>query len=360
MVNAFGCIWLGVGGIEAEAAMLGSLHSMLISRGHRFPPTRPLSEGATATDLVLTVTEMLRRRASSEIRGVLRFGTVHAKRSGPRHDCQHGARVWRDDGILPRDSGKHWPICNSLARSAEQDRARRAYCKEQMLFRTDQTARALFNDTLELDLGTVEPTVLVEASQDRVRAARQNHPLRRLWKERQRSTLPSENNGDSFDLSSGAVVIAAIQTATNTSNPSLMLARACWQRKRSSAACTSSPGSNQPCAGSKVVTDYLQAAGLTPYLEKLNFIWSATVVPLHRQQRPLPDAIGAALKDNNLIAVAVLSGNRILKPEHPLVRANYLASPPLVVLTPLRTHGRGALRPNRSGTIRAASRLSEG
>src|SRR6202040_2083237 len=143
-----------------------------------------------------------------------------------------------------------------------------------------------------------------------------------------------KNNGDSFDLSSGAVVIAAITSCTNTSNPSLMLGAALLAKKAVEHGLSVKPWVKTSLApGSKVVTDYLQAAGLTPYLEKLNFhLVGYGCTTCIGNSGPLPDAIGAAIKDNNMVAVAVLSGNRNFEGRiHPLVRANYLASPPLVV-----------------------------
>src|SRR6201981_1845774 len=142
------------------------------------------------------------------------------------------------------------------------------------------------------------------------------------------------NNGDSFDLSSGAVVIAAITSCTNTSNPSLMLGAGLVAKKAVERGLHVKPWVKTSLApGSKVVTDYLAASGLMPYLEKLNFhLVGYGCTTCIGNSGPLPDAIGAAIKDNNLVAVAVLSGNRNFEGRiHPLVRANYLASPPLVV-----------------------------
>ena len=143
-----------------------------------------------------------------------------------------------------------------------------------------------------------------------------------------------KNNGDSFELSSGAVVIAAITSCTNTSNPSLMLGAALLAKKAVERGLTTKPWVKTSLApGSKVVTDYLAAAGLTQYLEQLKFnLVGYGCTTCIGNSGPLPDAIGAAIKDNNMVAVAVLSGNRNFEGRiHPLVRANYLASPPLVV-----------------------------
>jgi aconitate hydratase len=221
------------------------------------------------------------------------------------------------------------------ARSAEQIALVEAYCKEQMLFRNDQTPAPLFNDTLELDLGSVEPTVAgPKRPQDRVALRQAKASFTKVVEGTPAKHVAVRNNGDSFDLSSGAVVIAAITSCTNTSNPSLMLGAGLLAKKAVERGLRVKPWVKTSLApGSKVVTDYLLAAGLTPYLEKLNFhLVGYGCTTCIGNSGPLPDAIGAAIKDNQLIAVAVLSGNRNFEGRiHPLVRANYLASPPLVV-----------------------------
>jgi aconitate hydratase len=210
-----------------------------------------------------------------------------------------------------------------------------AYCKEQMLFRTDATAAPLFNDTLELDLGSVEPTVAgPKRPQDRVALRQAKASFAKVVEGTPDKHVSVRNNGDSFDLSSGSVVIAAITSCTNTSNPSLMLGAGLLAKKAVERGLHVKPWVKTSLApGSKVVTNYLQAAGLTPYLEKLKFhLVGYGCTTCIGNSGPLSDAIGAAIKDNNLIAVAVLSGNRNFEGRiHPLVRANYLASPPLVV-----------------------------
>src|SRR5437660_7300284 len=221
------------------------------------------------------------------------------------------------------------------ARSAEQIALVEAYCKEQMLFRTDQTPPPLFNDALELDLGTVEPTVAgPKRPQDRVALRQAKASFAKVLEGTPAKHVAVRNNGDSFDLSSGAVVIAAITSCTNTSNPSLMLGAGLLAKKAVERGLHVKPWVKTSLApGSKVVTDYLLAARLTPYLEKLNFhLVGYGCTTCIGNSGPLPDAIGAAIKDNNLIAVAVLSGTRNFEGRiHPLVRANYLASPTLVV-----------------------------
>ena len=335
MVNALGVFGWGVGGIEAEAAMLGQPSSMLIPEVIGFRLHGRLSEGATATDLVLTVTEMLRKKGVVG-KFVEFYGSGLSTLSVPDRATianmapEYGATM----GFFPVDA-ETLAYLQFTARSAEQIALVEAYCKEQMLFRTDQTPAPLFNDTLELDLGTVEPTVAgPKRPQDRVALRQAKSSFTKVVEGTPAKHVAVRNNGDSFDLSSGAVVIAAITSCTNTSNPSLMLGAGLLAKKAVERGLHVKPWVKTSLApGSKVVTDYLQAAGLTPYLEKLNFhLVGYGCTTCIGNSGPLPDAIGAAIKDNNLIAVAVLSGNRNFEGRiHPLVRANYLASPPLVV-----------------------------
>jgi aconitate hydratase len=335
MVNALGVFGWGVGGIEAEAAMLGQPSSMLIPEVVGFRLHGRLSEGATATDLVLTVTEMLRKKGVVG-KFVEFYGSGLSTLSVPDRATianmspEYGATM----GFFPVDK-ETLAYLQFTARSAEQIALVEAYCKEQMLFRTDETPTPLFNDTLELDLGAVEPTVAgPKRPQDRVALRQAKSSFTKVVEGTPAKHVAVRNNGDSFDLSSGAVVIAAITSCTNTSNPSLMLGAGLLAKKAVERGLHVKPWVKTSLApGSKVVTDYLLAAGLTQYLEKLNFhLVGYGCTTCIGNSGPLPDAIGAAIKDNNLIAVAVLSGNRNFEGRiHPLVRANYLASPPLVV-----------------------------
>jgi aconitate hydratase len=223
------------------------------------------------------------------------------------------------------------------ARSQEQVALVEAYCKEQMLFRTDSTPDPLFSDTLELDLGTVEATVAgPKRPQDRVALKNAKSSFTKVVEGATDKKIAIKNNGDTFDLSSGAVavVIAAITSCTNTSNPSLMLGAGLLAKKAVERGLQVKPWVKTSLApGSKVVTDYLRAAGLDTYLDKLKFnLVGYGCTTCIGNSGPLSDAISAAIKENNLVAVAVLSGNRNFEGRvHPLVRANYLASPPLVV-----------------------------
>jgi aconitate hydratase len=221
------------------------------------------------------------------------------------------------------------------ARGAEQIALVEAYCKEQMLFRTDEMPDPEFSDKLELDLSSVEPTVAgPKRPQDRVSLRNAKSSFTKVVEGTPEKHVAVRNNGDSFDLSSGAVVIAAITSCTNTSNPSLMLGAGLLAKKAVERGLRVKPWVKTSLApGSKVVTDYLDASGLTKYLDLLKFqLVGYGCTTCIGNSGPLPDAIGAAIKDNNLIAVSVLSGNRNFEGRiHPLVRANYLASPPLVV-----------------------------
>jgi aconitate hydratase len=335
MINALGVFGWGVGGIEAEAAMLGQPSSMLIPEVVGFRLHGRLHEGATATDLVLTVTEMLRKKGVVG-KFVEFYGSGLSSLSVPDRATianmapEYGATM----GFFPVDA-ETLAYLHFTARSHEQIALVEAYCKEQMLFRTDETPAPLFNSTLELDLGTVESTIAgPKRPQDRVPLRQAKSSFTKVVEGTPTKKVAVRNNGDSFDLSSGSVVIAAITSCTNTSNPSLMLGAGLLAKKAVERGLQVKPWVKTSLApGSKVVTDYLLAAGLTPYLEKLKFhLVGYGCTTCIGNSGPLPDAIGAAIKDNNLIAVAVLSGNRNFEGRiHPLVRANYLASPPLVV-----------------------------
>ena len=335
MVNALGVFGWGVGGIEAEAAMLGQPSSMLIPEVVGFRLHGRLREGATATDLVLTVTEMLRKKGVVG-KFVEFYGSGLSTLSVPDRAVianmapEYGATM----GFFPVDA-ETLAYLHFTARSHEQVALVEAYCKEQFLFRSDQTPDPAFSDTLELDLSSVEPTVAgPKRPQDRVPLRQAKSSFTKVVEGTPDKHVQVRNNGDSFDLSSGAIVIAAITSCTNTSNPSLMLGAALLAKKAVERGLQIKPWVKTSLApGSKVVTEYLLAANLTQYLDKLKFnLVGYGCTTCIGNSGPLPEAIGAAIKDNNLVAVAVLSGNRNFEGRiHPLVRANYLASPPLVV-----------------------------
>ena len=335
MVNALGVFGWGVGGIEAEAAMLGQPSSMLVPAVVGFKLHGKLPEGATATDLVLTVTEMLRKKGVVG-KFVEFYGTGLSTLSVPDRATianmapEYGATM----GFFPVDK-ETLAYLQFTARPQEQIALVEAYCKEQGLFRTDETADPVFSDMLSLDLGTIEPTIAgPKRPQDRVSLHAAKNSFTKVVEGSPAKHAQVRNNGDSFDLSSGAVVIAAITSCTNTSNPSLMLGAGLLAKKAVQRGLQVKPWVKTSLApGSKVVTDYLLKAGLTEYLDKLKFnLVGYGCTTCIGNSGPLPEAIGAAIKENNMVAVAVLSGNRNFEGRiHPLVRANYLASPPLVV-----------------------------
>ncbi len=336
MVNALGVFGWGVGGIEAEAAMLGQPLSMLVPEVVGFKLHGKLQEGATATDLVLTVTEILRKKGVVG-KFVEFFGsglsnlTVPDRATIANMAPEYGATM----GFFPVDN-ETLDYLRFTARGEEHIALVEAYCKEQGLFRTDATPDPAFSDKLELDLGTVEPTLAgPKRPQDRVSLKNAKTSFTKVLEALPKTAeVPVKNNGDAFQLSSGAVVIAAITSCTNTSNPSLMLGAGLLARNAVQRGLQVKPWVKTSLApGSKVVTDYLNAAGLTAYLDRLKFhLVGYGCTTCIGNSGPLADSIGAAIKDNSLVAVAVLSGNRNFEGRvHPLVRANYLASPPLVV-----------------------------
>jgi aconitate hydratase len=313
MINALGVFGWGVGGIEAEAAMLGQPSSMLIPEVVGFRLHGRLREGATATDLVLTVTEMLRKKGVVG-KFVEFYGSGLSSLSVPDRATianmspEYGATM----GYFPVDA-ETLAYLHFTGRGQEHIALVEAYCKEQMLFRNDNTPEPLFNDTLELDLGSVEPTVAgPKRPQDRVALRQAKASFAKVMEGTPVKNIAVRNNGDSFHLSSGSVVIAAITSCTNTSNPSLMLGAGLLAKKAVERGLHVKPWVKTSLApGSKVVTNYLAAAGLTPYLEKLNFhLVGYGCTTCIGNSGPLSEPIGAEIKVNNLLAVGVLSGNR--------------------------------------------------
>jgi len=334
MVNGLGVFGWGVGGIEAEAAMLGQPLSMLIPPVVGFKLHGRLPEGATATDLVLTVTEILRKHGVVG-KFVEFYGTGLSNLTLPDRATlanmapEYGATM----GFFPVDS-ETLAYLRFTSRQDDRIRLVEAYTKEQGIFRTDQTPDPIFTERLELDLAKVVPTMAgPKRPQDSV-------PLTQAKTSFEKSLgaapkhVAVQNNGDKFDLADGSVVIAAITSCTNTSNPSLMLGAGLLAKKAVERGLSSKPWVKTSFApGSKVVTDYLEKAGLWPFLEKLRFhLVGYGCTTCIGNSGPLPDSIGKAIKENNLVAVSVLSGNRNFEGRiNPLCRANYLASPPLVV-----------------------------
>jgi aconitate hydratase A / 2-methylisocitrate dehydratase len=334
MVNGLGVFGWGVGGIEAEAAMLGQPLSMLVPSVVGFKLHGRLPAGATATDLVLTVTQMLRKKGVVG-KFVEFYGTGLSSLTLPDRATianmapEYGATM----GFFPVDV-ETLNYLRFTARSEDQAQLVEAYSKEQGLFRTDQTPDPVFSDVLELDLAKVVPTIAgPKRPQDSVALTQAKASFEKTLTESPRHASV-QSNGDKFDLSDGSVVIAAITSCTNTSNPSLMLGAGLLAKKAVERGLATKPWVKTSFApGSKVVTDYIEKAGLWPYLNQLRFnLVGYGCTTCIGNSGPLPESIGKAVKENNLVAVSVLSGNRNFEGRiNPLCRANYLASPPLVV-----------------------------
>ena len=334
MINGLGVVGWGVGGIEAEACMLGQPISMLLPEVVGFKLKGKLAEGCTATDLVLTVTQMLRKKGVVgkfvEFYGPGVAALPLADRATIGNMApEYGATI----GFFPIDH-QTLDYLRLSNRSAEQIALVEAYAKAQGLFLTPESPDPEYSDSLELDLGTVVPSMAgPKRPQDRINLPDVKKNFLDTLTAAQKSAEIA-TNGSKSTIQDGSVVIAAITSCTNTSNPSVMIAAGLLAKKAVEKGLKIKPWVKSSLApGSKVVTDYLNDAGLTPYLEKLKFnLVGYGCTTCIGNSGPLPEAIGAAIKDNNLVAVAVLSGNRNFEGRiNSLVRANYLASPPLVV-----------------------------
>src|ERR1700691_5578278 len=334
-INALGVVGWGVGGIEAEACMLGQPISMLLPEVVGFKLFGKLPEGCTATDLVLTVTQMLRKKGVVgkfvEFYGAgLSALSVADRATIANMAPEYGATM----GFFPVDAGtlQYLRMSNRDAHTLELVEK---YSKEQMLFRTDDTRDPLFSDTLELDLASVVPSMAgPKRPQDRLTLPEVRKNFRDAFKDASTRKAKLEMNGESCEMESGAVVIAAITSCTNTSNPSVMVGAGLLAKKAVEKGLKSKPWVKTSLApGSKVVTEYLDKAGLTPYLEALNFnLVGYGCTTCIGNSGPLPEAVSAAVKNDDLVVAAVLSGNRNFEGRiNPQVKANYLASPPLVV-----------------------------
>ncbi len=341
MVNGLGVVGWGVGGIEAEAAMLGQPSSMLIPPVVGFRLTGQLPEGTTATDLVLTITEALRRKgvvgAFVEFYGPgLRHLTI-ADRVTLGNMCpEYGATV----AIFPIDA-MTLEYLRFTGRDASQVALVEAYARAQGLFATDDTPEAIYTDTLSLDLGTVEPSLAgPRRPQDRVPLSDAPTSFAAALPDLQRGArkVAAPGGGTAVaaatQLEHGSVVIAAITSCTNTSNPSVMIGAGLVAKKAVERGLTSKPWVKTSLApGSKVVTEYLNKAGLTPYLDQLGFnLVGYGCTTCIGNSGPLPDEVAAEVRERALVVCSVLSGNRNFEGRiQQDVRANYLASPPLVV-----------------------------
>jgi aconitate hydratase len=344
MINGLGVLGWGVGGIEAEAAMLGQPMFMLTPEVIGFRLTGTLRPGTTATDLVLRVTQMLRKQGvvgkfveffGSGLSGMRIADRATIGNMAP----EYGATA----GFFPVDD-QTLAYLRFTGRSADEVDLVERYCKEQGLFRTDSSPEPQYSQSLELDLSTVEPSLAgPRRPQDRIALS----AMKSAWREGLAATfgkaLPSgsasalaagSSRSQQAPLSHGAVVIAAITSCTNTSNPALMLTAGLLAKKAVERGLKVPAWVKTSLApGSRVVTDYYAKSGLTPFLDQLGFqtvgYGCTTCIG---NSGPLPQEIADAITAGDLVVASVLSGNRNFEARiHPLVRANYLASPPLVV-----------------------------
>ena len=366
MINGLGVLGWGVGGIEAEAAMLGQPVSMLIPLVVGVRLTGRLREGATATDLVLTITEMLRKHGVVgkfvEYFGPgLRDLPLADRATIANMSPEYGATC----GIFPVDK-ESLKYLKLSGRSAEQIALVEAYCREQGMFHDDKTPEAEYSELLTLDLGTVEPSIAgPKRPQDRVVLSQAGDSFQKalpsLIKPKSSAKTATAANSARWEqeggspaaigvedpnvhehvpatvknsLKHGSVVIAAITSCTNTSNPSVMIGAGLLAKKAVEKGLSIPPWVKTSLApGSKVVRDYLENAGLTPYLEKLKFhIVGYGCTTCIGNSGPLPDEVSKAIDEKDLVVASVLSGNRNFEGRiNSEVRANYLMSPPLVV-----------------------------
>jgi aconitate hydratase len=340
MVNGLGVLGWGVGGIEAEANLLGQPLYLLTPEVVGFRLKGQLPEGTTATDLVLTVTQILRKHGVVS-KFVEFYGTglsqlALADRATISNMApEYGATAALfpvDDETLRymRLTGRPDSLVDMVER----------YCKEQGLYRTDDTTEPTFSETLELDLATVEPSMAgPKRPQDRVTLPKVRESLRQGYpaafeKGAPNRTTTLEVGGVNTEIGHGSVVIAAITSCTNTSNPRVMLGAGLLAKKAVERGLSVKPYVKTSLApGSRVVTEYLDKAGLTPYLEALRFhtvgYGCTTCIG---NSGSLPEPVANAVKENDILAAAVLSGNRNFEGRvNPLARPSYLASPPLVV-----------------------------
>jgi aconitate hydratase len=346
MINGLGIVGWGVGGIEAEAVMLSQPIYMLIPEVVGFKLVGKLKEGVTATDLTLTVTQMLRKKGVVG-KFVEFYGSGLSSMSLPDRATianmapEYGATM----GFFPVDS----ETLRYMLRTGRDEQLVKLvenYYKAQGMFRTDETEDPIFSDTLMLDLSTVEPSLAgPKRPQDRVALTAMKTDFNNALVSTEATkgfSLTQEKlankgvykNGTTVDMTHGDVVIAAITSCTNTSNPSVMLGAGIVAKKAVERGLTVPPYVKTSLApGSRVVTEYLNEAGLTPYLDKIGFnLVGYGCTTCIGNSGPLPDAVEAAIKEGDLIVAGVLSGNRNFEGRiHQSVKANYLASPPLVV-----------------------------
>ncbi|MDQ3245465.1 MAG: aconitate hydratase AcnA [Pseudomonadota bacterium] len=342
MVNGLGVLGWGVGGIEAEAAMLGQPVSMLIPEVVGFRLGGQLKEGITATDLVLTVTQMLRAKGVVgrfvEFYGPGLGGLSLADRATIANMApEYGATC----GFFPIDE-RTIEYLRLTGREDDRIELVRAYAQAQGLWRDEGSPDPLFTDTLELDMSSIEPSLAgPKRPQDRVLLSEVddqfNAELEGTYKKHNDPQV--QVAGEEFEVGNGDVVIAAITSCTNTSNPSVLVAAGLVARKARERGLQAQPWVKTSLApGSQVVTDYLNASGLAKDLDALGFdLVGYGCTTCIGNSGPLAEPISKAINDNDLVAVSVLSGNRNFEGRvSPDCRANYLASPPLVVAYALK------------------------
>ncbi|WP_333573760.1 aconitate hydratase AcnA [Sphingomonas sp.] len=342
MVNGLGVLGWGVGGIEAEAAMLGQPVSMLIPEVVGFKLTGKLAEGITATDLVLTVTQMLRAKGVVG-RFVEFYGPgLHSMTLADRATIANMAPEYGATcGFFPIDD-KTLDYMRLTGRSDENVALVEAYAKAQGMWHDVSGPEPIFTDTLELDMSTVRPSLAgPKRPQDRVSLDSVdevfNGDLTKVYKKEQPARVSVE--GRDHDIGDGDVVIAAITSCTNTSNPSVLIAAGLVARKARALGLTRKPWVKTSLApGSQVVTDYLNKAGLSEDLDAIGFnLVGYGCTTCIGNSGPLAEPISAAINGNDIVAASVLSGNRNFEGRvSPDVRANFLASPPLVVAYALK------------------------
>ena len=334
MVNGLSVLGWGVGGIEAEAGMLGQPISMLIPEVIGFELTNKLPEGTTATDLVLTVVKMLRDKGVVgkfvEFYGEgLKNLTLADRATIANMAPEYGATC----GFFPIDD-ETLKYLNFSGRDKQTVDIVEAYAKEQGLWASDGIE---FTDTVSLDMSKVVPTISgPKRPQDKVLLTEASSNFKKVYEEITKKKEPSSAkvSGEDYNLEDGNIVIAAITSCTNTSNPSVLIGAGLLAKKAIEKGLTTKPWVKTSLApGSQVVTDYLAKAGLNTYLDQLGFnLVGYGCTTCIGNSGPLPDNISDAIKDENIYAVSVLSGNRNFEGRiSPLVKANYLASPPLVV-----------------------------
>jgi len=334
MVNGLSVLGWGVGGIEAEAGMLGQPISMLIPEVIGFELTNKLPEGTTATDLVLTVVKMLRDKGVVgkfvEFYGKgLKNLTLADRATIANMAPEYGATC----GFFPIDD-ETLKYLNFSGRDKQTIDIVEAYAKEQGLWASDGIE---FTDTVSLDMSKVVPTISgPKRPQDKVLLTEASSNFKKVYEEITKKKEPSSAkvSGEDYNLEDGNIVIAAITSCTNTSNPSVLIGAGLLAKKAIEKGLTTKPWVKTSLApGSQVVTDYLAKAGLNTYLDQLGFnLVGYGCTTCIGNSGPLPDNISDAIRDENIYAVSVLSGNRNFEGRiSPLVKANYLASPPLVV-----------------------------